>query len=165
MGGFLSCCVSDEEQKLLELNYKTTPEFSLDGSTLLCRIVDVYDGDTVTAAMLLHNQPVTFRCRLLGIDAPEMKNSTKTEAIAARNALISMCSSVAFSNPDATRDDVRTHLEIHKKLMRVECGDWDKYGRLLVTLKSHDGNFRATSCNQALIDGGFAKSYFGGTKI
>ena len=165
MGTLFSCCVTEEEQKLLELNYKSAPEFSLNGLTLLCKIVDCYDGDTVTAAVLLNGQPVSFRCRLFGIDAPEMKNSTKAEAIAARNALVSMCSSVPFADSIATRDEVRTHLENHKKLMKIECGEWDKYGRLLVTLKCNDANFRVVSCNQGMIDGGFAKAYFGGTKI
>ena len=150
---------------MLEVNYKTAPKFTLNGSTMLGAVVDVYDGDTCTIAMMFHAEVVSFRCRLLGIDTPEMVGPSKQSALLARNALINMVSSQVFTSVEASRDDVRKHLDAHKKLMKVECGDWDKYGRLLVTLYVNDGNSRAKSCNQMLLDGGFGKEYSGGTRV
>lgn len=168
MGIFRSCCLcsSNESRRLLEVNYKTAPKFSLDGSEHLGVVVDVYDGDTCTIAMMFHGEVLSFRCRLLGLDTPELKGAaTKDSALLARNALINMVSSQTLIDINASREDVRKHLGDFKKLMRVECGDWDKYGRLLVTMYPNDGNRRALSCNQRLLDGGYAKPYDGGTKI
>lgn len=167
MGVCLSCVRDSEERQLLEVNYKTVPKFSLNGSTMLGVVVDCYDGDTCTIAMMFHAEILTFRCRLLGIDTPELATqSTKSAGLLARNALINMVSVQAFSDVNASREDVRKHLQVHRRLMKVECGDWDKYGRLLVTLYVHDGsNRRGSSCNQKLIDGGYAKEYDGGRKV
>lgn len=166
MGICGSLCRTEEERRLLEVNYKTAPKFSLDGTTMLGAVVDCYDGDTCTIAVMFHSEIVSFRCRLLGIDTPEIANAeTKQAGLLARNALINMVSSQTLTDVHASREDIRKHLEHHKKLMRVECGDWDKYGRLLVTMYVNDGNTRAPSCNQMLLDGGYAVEYFGGTKV
>jgi endonuclease YncB( thermonuclease family) len=165
MGGFFSCCVSEEKKQLLHADWETAPAFSLNGLTLLGVVVDCYDGDTCTIAMMFRGEISSFRCRLLGIDTPEITNpATKTAAILARNALINMCCSQPLKPDNLTREQIREHLGQYKRLMTVQCGDWDKYGRLLVTLKVNEAEPRGVTCNQMLIDNGHATPYFGGTK-
>jgi endonuclease YncB( thermonuclease family) len=62
------------------------------------KCVDVYDGDTVKLAFHLFNDPtmqvVVFSCRLIGINACEMKSSIsheKAKAVACRDYLRSLC--------------------------------------------------------------------------
>ena len=40
---------------------------------LRCKCIDVYDGDTITIIIPLNNTGYKQRCRLSGIDAPEIK--------------------------------------------------------------------------------------------
>ena len=56
---------------------------------------------------------------------------------------------------------VRDHLreKILGKVVTIKCEDFDKYGRLLVTILLED-----LSVNQWLIDNGYAFAYDGGTK-
>ena len=43
---------------------KATPEFSLDGMTSLCKVVDVYDGDSIKVVFFVNNIYI-FRCQFL----------------------------------------------------------------------------------------------------
>lgn len=157
---------TSEASLLLNTNYKTATRFSLNGQVSLGVVVDCYDGDTCTIVMMYHRTATSFRCRLLGIDTPELADpSTKQQALLARNALISMVTTQVFTDMSTNREAVRKHLDTYKKLMRIDCGDWDKYGRLLVQIFPNDPSSDIKfSCNQMLLDGGYAKAYDGGTK-
>jgi micrococcal nuclease len=80
-----------------------------------CRVIKVYDGDTVTIATKFPQFHPTeiykFQVRLNGIDAPEIKGKTTEEKLAALNS----------------RD------KLHKKIINrdVELRDvgFEKYGR------------------------------------
>lgn len=102
------------------------------------RVVDVYDGDTITLAMIERGHVVRRRCRCVGYDAPEMRGPHKEEAIAAREALKRVLPRRAF---------------------RVSITGLDKYGRLLVDLR-HDG--RAVS--DIMVSLGHGYYYDGGKK-
>ena len=49
------------------------PEFSLDGYKVNGKVVDVYDGDSVKIVFSLHNSFYKWKCRLEGIDTPELR--------------------------------------------------------------------------------------------
>ena len=51
-------------------------------------------------------------------------------------------------------------MDENKKLMKIKCKDFDKYGRLLVSIYSLDNKY----INQILIEEGFAIEYSGGKK-
>lgn len=98
-----------------------TPMWSLEGRTLRAKCVKVYDGDTIHVNVLLGDRPVRFKCRMLGYDSPEMNakdSNEKTRAIAARDALSGL---------------------ICDQLVTIECGKFDKYGRLLIVCVASDG--------------------------
>ena len=129
-----------------------TPMFSLEGEMKLCKVVDVYDGDTCKVVFKMKDKLYRWNVRMDGYDSPEMRvsksnpnrDAIKQKAISARDYLISL-----VQNKD--------------QLVYIKCGSFDKYGRLLGTLyvKKTD----KVSVNELMIQKGFGYSYHGGTKI
>lgn len=146
--------------------------FSFDGQELHCKVVDVYDADTIKINMILDGNIVKFTCRLIGIDTPEMKPRKNKEnrkeeirkAKDARNYLLELITGIEFDNTKKyMRKQINQILKDNHKLVKIKCGKFDKYGRLLVEvfdIKSQSGG----SFNQNLIDKGHAYAYYGGTK-
>jgi endonuclease YncB( thermonuclease family) len=60
------------------------------------------------------------------------------------------------------KSECKKILDTNTKIIKVKCHEFDKYGRLLVTL--FDDNKTLININQRLIDEKYAKSYDGGTK-
>jgi len=154
------------------------PDFTLKGREFIGKVVDIYDGDTCKIVMFLDNRMTKFTCRLVGLDTPEIKppmsKPNRDEEIAAakrcRHRLIQLSTNcrVDMNTVDTSKKDIKAIINENTKLVRVSCGDFDKYGRLLVTL--YDANFDANalesakSYNTILIEERFAKPYNGGTK-
>lgn len=128
------------------------PWFSLDGMFLRCKVVAVYDGDTVTLVFPFEGKAWREKCRLTGIDAPEIRTKNEAEKEAALRA----------------RDWLRG--EVLGRKLWVRCGRWDKFGRLLGTLYRERDDATTTtqqrrpSLNDELIARGLAVAYDGGTK-
>ena len=87
-------------------------------------------------------------------------NDTHQLALQARKKLCSLISN-KLDNIDIniTRKDLRTILNNDIFLLQIKCGEFDKYGRLLVDI-TIDG----TRVDEWLITNGYAKKYDGGTK-
>ena len=82
-------------------------------------------------------------CRLAGVDTPELRTRNKLEK--AHGYLV--------------RDKLRE--KILNKVVIVKCFEFDKYGRLLISVYCDDDN---VSVNKWLIDNDYAFKYDGGTK-
>ena len=119
------------------------PEFSLEGKELKAKVVSVYDGDTVKCVFPLNDQIYKWNCRLSGIDTPELRTRNKKEK------------KFGYEVRDYLRE------KILNKVVTLECGEFDKYGRLLIKIKC-DGE--ECSINQLLINNDYAFEYNGGTK-
>ena len=110
----------------------------------LCKVIKVYDGDTITVAAKLSNSDSTvyrFSVRLKGIDSPEIKGKTFAEkelAITARDEL---------------------HRLIYDKNVYLTNRSMEKYGRLLADVYIGD-----LHVNKWLLDKNLAIPYDGGTK-
>lgn len=109
-----------------------------------CKVVSVYDGDTITVAAYLKGDPecYKFKVRLSGIDSPEMKGSSETEkkhAIESRDALSS---------------------QILHQIVKLDIKGTEKYGRILA-----DVIYNGENMNDWMIKNGYAVKYSGGTKI
>lgn len=134
---------------LESLGYKDVPTFSFDGLHAPCKVIKCYDGDTVTLIFKYKGEYIKSSCRLLGIDTPEMKGNQKDKAIIARDYIKS---------------------RVLNKVIPVDFGKNDKYGRPIVTLycsdyeKQHASRSFHNSINQEMIDKGYAVSYDGGKK-
>lgn len=70
---------------------ENTPAFTLAGLTTTAKIIDVYDGDTVTAAFdTLGLGVFAHKVRLFGVNTPEIRNrdpEDKKRGFEARDAL------------------------------------------------------------------------------
>jgi micrococcal nuclease len=102
------------------------------------KIIDVYDGDTVTAMVdlgFLHFQEM--KLRLYGIDTPELRGEEKPQGI-------------------IVRDILRTMVLDKEVTIRSYKDKQGKYGRYLANIVLEDG----LDVNQWLVDNGHAKEYF-----
>lgn len=149
-------------RKLLKKCDLKTPLFGFQGQTKLCKVVKVYDGDSITLAMVVHGDPVLFKCRIEGIDTPEMKppladTNRQVQMVLARKARNRLAQLVT----DCPVELNASKLDIsgNTKLINVVCGGFDKYGRLLVTIP-----FETQSVAQVLIEERLGHVYSGGTK-
>ena len=142
------------EKDLLEAT-KDIPLFSLEGMVKMCKVVEVYDGDSCKIVLRLDGIGlVKFNCRMNGYDTPEMRPPRDQEG---REAEILAAKAAKKRLIDLIMGD---------KLVCVKCGKFDKYGRLLV-----DAYFNEEEClmdrisvNQMMINEGFGYAYDGGTK-
>lgn len=142
---------------MLNIDWKiidnNTPEFSLNNFNSEGKIVSVYDGDSVHIVLPLNlikmNDTTNinevklykFNCRLNGLDTPEIRTKNIQEK------------EFGLKVRDILRD------KILNKIVKVKCGDFDKYGRLLVDIYLEDLHI-----NKWLIDNGYANNYDGGKK-
>ena len=115
------------------------------------KVVDVYDGDTITIIIFNKCGFEKHKLRLYGIDTPEMKPSKNL--------------------PNREQHIQKAHLakdklseRILNKIIQVDIKGNEKYGRLLGTiyLKSYCGN--KENINQYMLDNNYGYAYEGGTK-
>ena len=118
-----------------------TTDFTLEGESHEAKVLSVYDGDTVKVAFPFEGKMFRWNCRLDGVDTPEIRTTNQKEK--------------EFGY------QVRDHLreKILGKVVIIQCGEFDKYGRLLIRVTSE-----GIVVNQWLIDNGYAFAYDGGTK-
>jgi endonuclease YncB( thermonuclease family) len=150
--------------KLKLANKANTPIFSFNGLVTYGKAVDFYDGDTFNIIISYYDLLYHFKARMFGYDSPEMKPSlslenreeVKKNALVAKNRLMELLGS--------------------KDYFKVHCHEFDKYGRLLVSVfvkDHHDDNdeeedngvydFNKT-VNGQMVREGHGYSYYGGTK-
>ena len=103
-----------------------------------CKIVHVIDGDSVVVAIVEHGRIVRRRCRLYGMDTPEMRGPDRERAIGAREALAAL---------------------LPRRIFVLHILGLDKYGRLLVKIRA-----RGRDVGELMILQGHAVPYFGGKK-
>ncbi len=171
--GCLNSKLNNISDDLTKSNFDT-PLYSLNNNILLGKVVYVYDGDTCHIVFKINNQLVKYVCRLQHMDSPEIcpKNiSDETQrkneinaAIKARNFVLSQVTNTFVESDTSnklTKNDIKDICSKNSKIIRIKCGEFDKYGRLLVELYTDSSNI---SINDLLINKKLAVRYEGGTK-
>jgi endonuclease YncB( thermonuclease family) len=145
-GGKRSLNVNIMSQTLQKTCYKLTGEFD-------CKVVDVYDGDTVTIVVCVKGGMEQHKLRMLGYDSPEIR---PLKSIDNRDEHIASAKrSKAFLYD----------LVINKHcIFESKPGDKDKYGRLLGNLYTTKNGIKDRHVNQIMVDSGHGYSYYGGAK-
>lgn len=121
---------------------ETAQKLSFDGQSKICKVLSVYDGDTCTLAFydndgLFNNQVYQWKCRLYGINAPEIR-----------------CKDLNEKNKGfISRDHLKSRIE--GKLVTAELKKFEKYGRILAVIYLEDG----TNINQEMVDKNLAVRY------
>ena len=129
------------DKDVSEANWKNTTPFV--PPIKACKVIKVYDGDSITVAAKLHESFSVnrFSVRLNGIDTPEMRAQNENEK---KRAFIA-------------KDFLEKR--ILNQTVYLEDVGLEKYGRLLATV-IHDGN----NINEMMIENNHAYRYTGGKK-
>jgi len=139
---FFGYSLTQNDQKLLESIIGTTENTATTAVATnktdgLFEVVKIADGDTITILMDGDNEKIRF----IGIDTPEVGNSTKES--------------------DCYGDEAKSEMErlLEGHMIKLEFdetqGERDRYDRLLAYVYLDDGLF----LNQHMIENGFAKEY------
>lgn len=147
------------------------PMFTLSGIKTVGRVVDVYDGDTMTCIFpIFGDNYFRFNLRLMGIDTPELKNKdmiSKEKALEARHKIMTVCCDNKYNlSKDCKRENIKKYLEENEINVWIECLDFDKYGRILANVypKRGDNNVNIDSLTKILLDANLGYEYNGGKK-
>ena len=143
-------------------NYNTTKTFSLKNTECYARVVQIYDGDTITAVIPLFDNFYKFSIRLNGIDTCEIKSANKTNrdmSVTARNRLAQL---ITDSKYQESMDMKKYFLE-NVFLVYLICDDFDKYGRVLATVSKNKDDI--VSFSDILINEKLAYAYDGKKKL
>lgn len=124
-----------------DCTYANTPTFAIKGK-YKAKVLKVLDGDSAYVCFKYNGKYYKFNARLNGIDAPE----TRTKNLEEKKA--GLISKQYLKNI------------IDNKIVDIDIIHFDKYGRILVELYYNDKHI-----NKYMVDGGYAFSYNGGTKI
>lgn len=127
-------------------DYNNIPLFSFKNVYTKGYITEVYDGDTVTIVFKYHNELIKVKCRLYGINCPEIRTRDMREK---EEGLLS-------------RDYLRT-LILHKWIY-IKLDKFDNFGRTLGLLFLNNVNPQEKdlfklSINNHLVINNFAKLY------
>lgn len=126
--------------KLEDCDPDSIPFFSFENIITECKIVSFYDGDTCTIIIKQFGKFIKLKCRLMGIDTPEIRSNYLPEKIMANK--------------------VKDYVSKYKsKILKVKIYHDDKYGRQLIELFDND-----ICINQQLVENNMAYSYDGKTK-
>jgi micrococcal nuclease len=117
-------------------------QFGFDGEVKIAKVVSVYDGDTIKVVFPFLRKLYKFNCRIMGVDTPEIRTRDKKEK----------------EYGIKVRDELRK--KILNKVVKLKCGEFDKYGRLLVDIELSEEE----TIKNWLINNNYAFAYDGGTK-
>lgn len=133
-------------------NEKKIKKFSLKGQKFIAKVVSVYDGDTIVVLIRYRMKTHKFRVRMLGYDSPEMKpRHDNPNKYAIKEA--------------ALQAKMKLLEKIDQKIVKLDCGDFDKYGRLLGTVYLRENCCKSSiNINQWMIDNNYGYKYDGGRK-
>lgn len=126
-------------------------DFTFAGMRFLAKVVDYYDGDTVRVIFEFGGRILQYKARMAGYDSPEMKPlktnpNREIEKAAAQEARASLIAKIGGA------------------LVYIECGDFDKYGRILVTVYLRAGQENGENVNTWMVENGHGTTYGGGKK-
>lgn len=132
-------------------NDKDIPYFSFNGKIFYAKHCNIYDGDTFSVIFEYKGDIIKYRCRCMGYDSAEMKPSKTKENRDEEKQL-------AVNAKNRLEELLNKH---PTKLIKIECLNFDKYGRLLINAWNM---VDSKSINEIMIEEGYGKAYLGGTK-
>jgi endonuclease YncB( thermonuclease family) len=157
--------IMDKIREMYRQHGSNTPYFSLKGVETYARVIDVYDGDTITLVFDVNGFFLKFKCRLIGIDTCEIHSKNKENkqlAQLAKNRLFNLITNTAM-NEDNSKKELVKYFDENMFVIWIKCQEFDKYGRLLIdcylTAESQK------SFSDVLLEEKLAYPYEGDTKL
>lgn len=136
-----------EKNKLNKLDILSVPPFSFDGKLFMAKIIHVVDGDSCTAIIKFKKEYYSIKCRLWGIDTPELRTKNEREKKVA---------------------NIVKEYVAHKildKIVWIQCYHNDSFGRTLIKIYEQNPTLsHEFSLNQQLVDKNYAYAYDGKKK-
>jgi endonuclease YncB( thermonuclease family) len=126
------------DSQLLGMSIKDFKEFNLDGYITVCKVLRIHDPDTMTIGFMFANGFYKKNIRLAKIDAPELHSKVLKES--------KLCK---------LGKEYLSRLYLNK-LVQINMGPMDKYGRILATIYDLQTN---ESINDKLLECKFARAY------
>ena len=155
-------------RNLRDLDLCNVSKFSIHNENVLARVVDIVDGDTMVLVFELLGEYFKFNARLKGIDVSELHNSNDDLKQVSASAKMRVLSVLLADNNVASygylpsdRKEIRSLCQKHPLLVYVDCDGFDKYGRVLVTIRTLN---QSIDLSKLLIEEKLAYAYSGGTK-
>jgi endonuclease YncB( thermonuclease family) len=144
------------------------PPFSIEGLEAYARVLDIYDGDTIQVALNVGGRCNRYNVRMQGIDTCEMKSKNdmiKKRSIKARNTLLSLITGDDTIDlyENFKRQSIRDRLKKDVYLVYLECGQFEKYGRLLAHISLTEDSTMTLA--NILIERKLGYRYYGGAKL
>ena len=129
-------------------------------SDFYAKVVTVHDGDTCDLVFYCNGSYQRFKCRLLGINSPELTDGIT--ALKSRDFLAWLClgrdpAQFPRQSQPFPEDELQHYLNASQVLVHAEFDGVGGYGRPLVTLRRQPGEPRPF--NQLLMDYGYANVY------
>jgi endonuclease YncB( thermonuclease family) len=138
----------------------------MNGYKLNVREIDIYDGDTIKIiSNHINNTYYIYTLRLSGIDTCEITSKNpiiKKFAYLARNRLVELITDIIILNStlNITKKDIKEILLENIFTVTIECGKFDKYGRILAKIYNRKGLL-----NDILLKEKLAMPYNGNSKL
>jgi endonuclease YncB( thermonuclease family) len=155
--------------------YDTTLRFNkmFENKILIGRVVDIYDGDTITCVINVFNGFFLFNIRLGDIDTCEIKSKmAKCQELSykARYRMFELITKTKINlkeqkHPLKIKNLLSDQLNVY--LINILCGSFDKYGRLLGWIfdTTDKDCYKSNSYNHILLREKLAYEYNGSTKL
>jgi endonuclease YncB( thermonuclease family) len=147
-----------------------SPHISLAGIRTYCRIVDVYDGDSLSIVLPYNdlNHVYKFQVRLQNIDTCEITSKTlanREKAVKARNRVIELLTNISQPQSLQSRKDVQKLFRDGVYVAWIELSEMDKYNRVLADIYpiGHTST-TSRSISSILLEERLAYPYSGETK-
>lgn len=139
--------ITKKQYDVLMMSDKNIEAFTLAKRVLLAKVIDVYDGDTCKVNIYLYGDTLKqFTIRMNGYDCPELRTKNPLE------------------KQYAIRSKTIMQKMILDKIVKLECLDFDKYGRILGKIYIKNVNGEVIEVNQYMLDYHLGYSYNGATK-
>lgn len=168
---------NEAKKKIKRAKFDEVPEYYIQG-IYTCKVLRVYDGDTIWVCIYRKGKSFRLNCRILGIDTPEMPRAHKDAmedyyktAFAARDRVVQLVTNCVLpKNKNQFTDESGTQLPslsdknlqelVDKNTKVLKNGiellnGTDKYGRYLARIKLENGK----DLSQILLDEKLAKPY------
>lgn len=123
--------------ELLKCNNETKI-FTLEGQYKLCKVVDVYDGNTIKVVFDLNGTFYRWNVKMIGYNVHKMEISINNPA---RESLKQLAIE--------SRDFLKSIIFNDNQLVYIKCGNLDKYGTLMGTIYLNQTD--KVSVNQLMI--------------
>ena len=139
-----------EIEELTNKTKENTEYMTLENNEYTAKIVYIYDGDTMHVVFKEFGQYFRWNCRISGVDTPELRTKNEKEK------------ELGYKVRDILRE------KFMDKIVKIKCGEFDKYGRLLIDVYVPDEiknpEHETQMLSSWLIENKYAYAYDGGTK-